>query len=186
MKKALGLLFATSLLIPVSIWASSAAGSAVNTTAPSCKVFAGTETFTPGLPPLSSKTLVKPVQKVVAAFTGCTGGGITKGTANGSSKATVAYNCTQLFKDAAAKKPGKPTVSTIKWSNGQTSTSSSVLTVTGIKGTALVATIVGKTTAGLGKGHTTTINVLATPNAGWCAKSPFTKTTFKSTSITQK
>ena len=179
-------MFATSLLIPMSIWASGAAGGAVNTVQPKCKSFTGTETFAPALPPLSSKTLVNADSEGRAAFTGCTGGGITKGTVSGSTKATVPYNCTQLFKDAAAKKPGKPTVSTVKWSNGQTSTSSSVLTVTGIKGSALVAKIVGKTTAGLGKGHTTTINVLATPNTGWCTKVAFAKTTFKSTSITSE
>ena len=43
-----------------------------------------------------------------------------------------------------------------------------------------------KTTAGLGKGRTTTIQVLATPNAGWCTKVAFTKVSFKSTKITQK
>jgi hypothetical protein len=186
MRKALGLMFACSLLIPVGISVAAPVGGATNTVIPKCKLFSGTATYTPGLPPVTSKALVKPVQGTNGAFTGCSGGGITKGTVIGSTKSTTPYNCTQLFKDAAAKKPGKATTATVKWSNGQTSTSSSVLTVTGSTKTALIATIVGKTTAGLGKGHTTTIHVLATPNKGWCSTAPLSKVSFKSTGITQK
>jgi hypothetical protein len=186
MRKGLGLLFAISLCLPVGVLTASSAGSAVNTVVPKCKLFSGTQTYTPGLPPTSSSTLVKPLTKTVAALTGCTGGGITKGTANGSQKATVATNCKKLFADAAAHKPAPATVATVKWSNGQTSTTSSVLTVTGVSGNALKATLVSKTTAGLGKGHTTTIQVTATPNAGWCSSKPFTKVAFKSTKITYK
>ena len=156
----------------------------MNTTVPKCTAFSGTETFTPGLPPLNSKTLVKPVTKLAAALTGCKGGGITKGTVGGSTKATTSTNCTQLSKNSG--KPAAPTTSTTKWSNGQTSTSSSVLTVTKVGVTTITATIVAKTTAGLGKGHTTTIAVTATPNKGYCVSKPFTSLTFKSTKITYK
>ena len=185
MRKAAGLLAVASLLIPVGIWVAAPAG-AVNTTVPKCKTFAGTQTYTPGLPPSSSTAKVKPTTKTNGAFTGCTGGGITKGTVTGSVKAKVATNCQQLFKDAAAKKPGTPTPFTVKWSNGQTSSGTTVVTVTGASGTSLKATVVGKTTAGLGKGHTTTIQVIATPNKGWCSSAPLSKVTFKSTKITYK
>ena len=165
MRKVSGLLVAFALLLPVGVTAAAPAGSAVNTVIPKCKLFAGTQTYTPGLPPVTSKTLVKPVGATNGTFTNCTGGGITKGTISASAKSTVATNCTTLFKDIAAKKPQKPTVSTLKWSNGQTSTSSSVLTVTGSTKTALIGNIVAKTTAGLGKGHTSTIGDRSrTPN----------------------
>jgi hypothetical protein len=184
MRKALGVLFACSLLVPVGIWAAAPGGTAVNTTVPTCKSFSGTETFSPGLPKLGSTTLVKPVQKLTASFTGCSGGGITKGTDNGSTKATTATNCTQLSKNAG--KPAAPTTSTTKWSNGQTSTASAVLTTNKVTATLITATIVAKSTAGLGKGHTTTISVTATPNKGFCVSSAFTSLTFKSTKITYK
>ena len=185
MRKAAGIVAAVSLLIPVGIWVASPAG-AVNTTVPKCKSFTGTQTYTPGLPPTSSSKTVKPTTKTNGSFTGCTGGGITKGTVTGTTKATVATNCQKLFKDAAAKKPGTPTKFTVKWSNGQTSSGTTVVTVTGVSGNSLKATVVGKTTAGLGKGHTTTIQVLATPNKGWCSTAPLSKVTFKSTKITYK
>src|SRR5262249_37360116 len=146
-----------------------------------CKAFTGTQTFTPGLPPTSSKATVKPVVKTTLKITGCTGGGITGGTSSGSQKSTTATNCKMLF--ANAGKPGKPTTGTIKGSNGQTSQTSNVLTVRGVKGNSLTAKLVTKYTGGLGKGKTSTAQVLATPNAGWCSTKPFTKTTFKSTSI---
>ena len=185
MRKSLGLLFAVSLVLPVGVLIASPAG-AVNTVVPHCKSFSGTQTYKPGLPPTSSSTLVKPTTTTMGAFTGCTGGGITKGTVSGTTKAKVATNCKKLFADAAAKKPGTPTNFTVKWSNGQTSSGTSVVTVTGATATALKATVVGKTTAGLGKGHTTTIQVLATPNKGWCSSAPLSKVTFKSTKITYK
>jgi hypothetical protein len=186
MRKVSGLFIAFALLIPIGVTAAVPAGSAVNTVVPKCKTFTGTQSYTPGLPPLTSTALVKPVDATVGSFSGCTGGGITKGTFSVSTKSTTGTNCTTLFKDIAAKKPLPPTVATIKWSNGQTSTSSSILTTTGSTKTALIAKLVGKTTAGLGKGHGSTINVLATPNVGWCTKAPLSKVSFKSTSIVYK
>ena len=49
--------------------------------------------------------------------------------------------------------------------------------------TTIKAKLVSKYTAGLGKGKTSTVLFTATPNAGWCFKVAFSKTTFKSTSI---
>ena len=183
MRKALGLMFAASLLVSVTAIATSPAGAA-NAVLPKCKAISGTQTYAPGLPPTSSTKTVKPVTKTVFNITGCTGGGITKGSSSGSAKATAATNCKMLF--ANVGKAAKPTVGTIKWSNGQTSTTSAVLTVTGVKGTALTAKLVSKYTAGLGKGHTSTVLVLATPNKGWCSTAPLSKVTFKSTKITSK
>jgi hypothetical protein len=186
MRKALGVLFAASLLVSVAVAASSPAGSAVNTKLPKCSKITGSQSFTPGLPVLGDKKLVKPKTATSFVISGCTGApGITKGTSSSNSVAKTATNCNKLFADIG--KPAKPAVGIIKWSNGQTSTASSVLTVTGAKGASLTATLVTTYTKGLGVGKKSTVKVLATPNKGWCGLTkpakPFTKTTFKSTSV---
>jgi hypothetical protein len=182
MRKGLGLLFAISLFLPVGVMTASSAGSAVNTVLPKCKAFSGTQTYKPGLPPTSSTKTVKPLTTTKLTITGCTGGGITSGKSNGAQTATKATNCKMLF--ANAGKPAAPTTGKITWSNGQTSTTSNVLTVTGVnKAGQLTAKLVTKYTAGLGKGKTSTATVVATPNKGWCSTAPLSSVTFKSTSI---
>jgi hypothetical protein len=181
MRKALGVVFAASLIVSITVAVSGPAGAA-NTKLPKCKSLQGTQTYKPGLPPSSSNVKVKPLTTTDLTITGCTGvPGLTKGTSNGSAKAKEATNCKTLF--ANAGKPAKPVVGHIKWSNGQTSTTSSVLTVTGITATGLKAKLVSKYTAGLGKGKTSTALINATPNKGWCFKVAFSKTSFKSTSV---
>ena len=123
MRKVLGLLCAVALILPVGVIAATSAGAA-NTVLPKCKALNGTQTYTPGLPPISSNQLVKPVTKTNLKITGCTGGGITSGTSNSSVKATTGTNCKKLI--ANAGKPGAATKGVIKWSNGQTSTTSNV------------------------------------------------------------
>jgi hypothetical protein len=183
MRKGLGLLFAASLLVPVGLAAAGPAGGATNTKLPTCKSLQGTQTYKPGLPIITSKTLVKPVVTTALTITGCSGGGITKGTSNSSTKSKTGTNCATLVKNA--NKPGAPTVGIIKWSNGQTSTTSNVLTVTSKAGASpITAKLVSKYTAGLGKGHTTTTLLTATPNKGFCVTAPFSKSVFKSTKIT--
>jgi hypothetical protein len=184
MRKALGLVFAASMLVSVTMIASSPAGAA-NTALPKCKALSGTQTFSPGLPKLGDKTLVKPTTTTNLKITGCSGGGITGGVSNSSTKAKTATNCTLLVKNSG--KPGAPSTGLIKWSNGQTSTTSNVLTVTSKPGASpIIAKLVSKYTAGLGKGKTSTAIVKATPNKGFCVTVPFTKSTFVSTSITTK
>jgi hypothetical protein len=180
MRKVFGLMCAVALCLPVGVLSASSAGAA-NTVLPKCKSFTGTQTYAPGLPPVSSNAKVKPKTTTNLVIKGCTGGGITGGTSKGSQVATTATNCKLLF--ANAGKPGKPTKGTIVWSNGQKSTTSNVLTVTGTTATALKAKLVTKYTGGLGKGKTSTAQVLATPNKGWCNTKPLSKVTFKSTSI---
>ena len=182
MRKGLGLLFALSMLVPVGVIGAGSVGAATNTKLPTCKSLGGTQTYTPGLPKRGVATLVKPVTKTDIKITGCTGGGITSGVSTSSSKATKGTNCDALF--AAAGKPATPSAGTIKWSNGQTSTTSNVLTVTGLTPTGVTAKLVSKYTAGLGKGKTSTVLVNAVLNKGWCATAALTKSTFKSTKIT--
>jgi len=183
MRKGLGLLFAISLCLPVGVLTAGSAGSAVNTVLPKCKAFSGTQTFVPALPKSGDSHKVKPKTTTKLTITGCTGGGITSGKSNGVQTATTATNCNTLF--ANAGKPGKPTTGTITWSNGQTSQTSNVLTVTGASKDlkTLNAKLVTTYTGGLGKGKKSTATVVATPNSGWCTKVPFKSTTFKSTSI---
>jgi hypothetical protein len=184
MRKGLGLLFAISLCLPIGVLTAGSAGAA-NTVLPKCKSLSGTQTYKPGLPPTTSNATVKPTTTTVANITGCTGGGIKSGKSSGTLKAKTATNCKTLF--ANTGKPAPATPATIKWSNGQTSTTSNVLTVTGATPQGdLKAKLVSKYTAGLGKGHTTTTQIVAHPNSGWCKTAPLSKVTFHSTSITTK
>lgn len=179
MRRAVGVFFAASLL--VTMVATSPAGAA-NTTLPKCKSLSGTQTYTPGLPKIGDPKLVKPVVNTSLKIVGCTGGGITSGTSTGSTKATKGENCTTLAKGAG--KPGAASKGVIKWSNGQTSTTSNVLTQTSKAGASpIVVKLVSKYTAGLGKGKTSTAIIKAVPNKGFCITAPFSKATFKSTSV---
>jgi len=66
-------------------------------------------------------------------------------------------------------------------------TTSNVLTVTGLTSSGdLKAKLVSKYVAGLGKGKTSTVQIVAHPNSGWCKTAPLSKVTFHSTSITTK
>ena len=56
MRKAVGLISAISLLIPLGIWASTPAGSAVK--GPTCKTLSVVGKFNPPLPKLGSKVVV--------------------------------------------------------------------------------------------------------------------------------
>jgi hypothetical protein len=181
MRKVGGVLLAFSLVVSVTAIAAGPAGAA-NTVLPKCKSLSGTQTFTPGLPIITSKVLVKPVTKTTLKIVGCTGGGITSGTSTGSTKAKTGTNCATLVKGSG--KPGAPSTGVIKWSNGQTSNTSNVLTVTSKAGASpIVVKLVTKYTAGLGKGKSSTATIVATPNKGYCTAAPFSKATFKSTSI---
>ena len=160
------------------------AGSAVNTVFPTCKSFSGTQTFTPGLPPLSSKVLVKPVATTVGTFTGCTGGGITKGTSQRQPEGQDGDELQEVFTDAAAHKPGEPLIATIKWSNGQTSTTSNVLTVTGLDRDRDQGQARSEDHGRPRQGEDLDHQRPAPPRTRDSARRwPFTKTTFKSTSI---
>ena len=129
---------------------------------------------------------MKPVTKTTIKIIGCTGGGITSGTSNGSTKATTGTNCATLVKNAG--KPGRPSTGVITWSNGQTSNTSNVLTVTSKPGaTPITVKLVTKYTAGLGQGSSARPRTSSNdPEQGYCTKVPFSKSTFKSTSIKSK
>ena len=131
MRKALGLMFAASLLVSVTAIATSPAGAA-NTVLPKCKSISGTQTYTPGLPPTSSTKTVKPVTKTVfndhRVHRWRHHQRLEFGQRQGHRRPRTA-RCSSPNVGKAAK----PTIGTIKWSNGQTSTTSTVLTVTGVE-----------------------------------------------------
>jgi len=190
MRKGIVLLSGLSLLVPLGIWAAAPASGVTPTKLPTCKSLQGTQTYNPGLPKLGVTTTVKPLTTTKLTITGCTGGGIASGASNSAVKATKGTNCNMLV--ANANKPGAPTTGVIKWLNAAkatvaTSTTKNILTVTSKPGaTPIKAKLVSTYTQGLGKGHVTTTLLTATPNAGFCTKTAFTKSTFKSTKITTK
>jgi hypothetical protein len=162
MRKAAGLLCALSLLIPVGVIASSVAGAAASPTT-QCKTLSGKQTYSPALPVITSKATVNTTIASTSKLGGCVGGGVTSGVA--TSKSTMKNDNCALF----AKNFGKPTKGTasIKWSNGKTSTVATTLTSKSKAGTSpVIAVLVSKFTAGLFAGHTSTVTLKATGNAG--------------------
>lgn len=120
MRKATGLLFATSLLIPVGLMAAAPAGSAT-AKGPTCKTFTATITVSPPLPKLGTATKVNAVVKTTGKIGGCTGGpvaGVTSATVSGSYKYNG--NCTTLVTGKGGVTT--PGASSLKWSNGKVST----------------------------------------------------------------
>lgn len=118
MRKALGLLFATSLLIPVGVIAASPAGSAAK--GPTCKTLTATGVFKPALPIVGSKTVVTSHVTSTGKIGGCTGvPGVTSATT--TDKYTYKGNCNSF---AGLTKPGitTPGPATIKWNKGPAST----------------------------------------------------------------
>ena len=184
MRKGLGLLFAISLVLPVGVMTASSAGaprtrccrSASRSPAPRrtsrvCRRSASTHAG-------EAETTTK------LTITGCTGGGITSGKSTGSRSRRRRRTARQLFADAG--KPGKPTTGTITWSNGQTSTTSNVLTVTGKSGAKCAhgqARV--EVHGGPRQGQDVDRSTSSRPRTRAGARTaPFTKSTFKSTSIT--
>jgi hypothetical protein len=162
MRKAAGLLCALSLLVPMGMMAASSAGAAASATT-QCKTLSGKQTYTPALPVITSSATVNSTVASTSKLGGCVGGGVTSGTATAKSS-LKAYNCKQF-----AANLGKPTkgTATIKWSNGKTSTVATTLTSKSKPGTSpVIAVLVSKFTAGLFVGHSSTVTLKATGNAG--------------------
>jgi hypothetical protein len=184
MRKGFGLLAALALLVSFGAWVTAPAGAAGGLP-PTCKTFAGTETWTPPLPALSSSTKVNSTVKLSATLTGCSGvAGITKGTSSSTSKIT-AQNCTTTV--AAAGKGAKST-GVVKWNNGKTSTSADVLTLKSKVGVSPATfQLVAKITAGVGAGHTTTTTLSVTFNSPKvCISATLSKATFHATKSVTK
>jgi hypothetical protein len=172
MRKALGLLSAAALMLPVGvITAGSASGAAA---VPTCGAAKGTATFTPPLPKGTKK--VKAKLSATGTVSKCVGGGVKSGkvTFTQTSKPEPG-NCQTL---AEVKATDKPTVGklVIKWNNGKTSTAAKFT----IKQTKSVvnATTTGKITAGLFKGKTIKGTTTYKLPAGACSTKNLSKVTY--------
>jgi hypothetical protein len=160
MRKTAGLLCALALVVPVGVMTMSTVGAATPTT--QCKTLTGKQTYSPALPVITSSKVVTSKVSSTGRIGGCVGGGVTGGTTTANS--TYKGNCASFA--ASFGKPVKGTAS-IKWSNGKTTAVATTLTSKSKPGTSpVIATLVSKFTSGLFSGHTSTVTLKATGNAG--------------------
>jgi hypothetical protein len=171
MRKALGLLFVTSLLIPVGVLAAAPAGAVAGTT---CKGFVATQTSTPGLPILTSKAKINVTTVTTGNITGCVGGGVKSATISGKYKYNG--NCTTLFTGKGGKTTPAAPLLTFKWNTGVTSTATAKLTVLTVKAPIKIKIDV-KITKGLFAGGTNSITTVLTSPKGSCVTIPGAKGT---------
>jgi len=154
--------------MPVGVWIAGPAAAATGTT---CKSFSATETTTPGLPIITSKTKVNATVKLVGKLVGCTGGGVT----GASVTETYKYNgnCETFLTGKGGKvTPATPT-STFTWSNHKTSTSTGTVTlISKVGATPIKVKLVTKIVSGLFAGTTSTGTVTLTAPKGACVSIP--------------
>jgi len=176
MRKSFLALLAVASLLPLVLVASPA-GAAGGTV---CATSAGTATFTPPLPILSSKTLVNGSLSAVGTVGKCTGGGVTSGHTKFKQtvKSTTGSNCTTLTKPSPTSK-GTIGSLVITWNTGKTSTAAS-FTVKQTK-SVTTSTTTGKITAGLFVGSTITGSVKYTVPSGGCTSKPLATVTYVQT-----
>src|SRR4051794_41561520 len=183
MRKALGILFAASLIGSITLAVAGPAGAA-GPLPPKCKTFKGTETWSKPLPKLGVSTKVSGKVTLKATLAGCSG---VAGITGGSSNATTAYknqNCTTTIQSSSK---GSKSTGTIKWNNGKTSTTANTLTLKSKVGVSPATfQLVSKFTAGVGVGHTTTSMISVTLNKDACTKKPLSSAKFHATSSTTK
>jgi hypothetical protein len=149
MRKTLGLLCATALMLPVGVVTASPAGATGGTT---CTTNHGTATFNPPLPPLNSTKTVNTTVTSSGTLTGCKGGGVTRATYHASYK-VANDNCKKTL--TYTTKTTTSPISTL-WQPGNKK-STGTITLHAIKGSPTKANVTGVTTSGLFKGlHTTT------------------------------
>jgi len=176
MRKSLGLLFATSLLIPVGVLAASPAGSAA-AKGPTCTTFTATVSVSPPLPKLGVNTEVTATVKTTGKIGGCTGGPVA-GVTSAAVATTYKYtgNCTTLL----TGKGGKTVLGTsaLTWSNGKTSTITTTTTTTSKAGaTPIILKLVTKVTKGQYAGTTATTSAKETAPPGTCQTTGASKAT---------
>ena len=140
----------------------------------SCKVLKGTSTFKPPVSTTPSKGTITSKGTV----SGCTPKAKTGGSGVFTStlKATKAGSCTTLVQGGNVLHGTAKTV----WKNHKT-TAMSITVKTGTGGKYNIATITGKVTSGLFKGHKVTGQVKFTPKSGDCVTTPLKTVSFAST-----
>jgi hypothetical protein len=173
MRKALGLLFATSLLIPIGVVAAGPAGSAVKK-GPTCKTLTATGLFKPALPKISALPNPPKVTSHVSSkgkIGGCTGvKGVTSATT--TDKYTYVGNC-NTFSGISAGGVTKPGPASIKWNKGPASTvtiTTKVLSKPGVQPAIIQLTT--KITKGQFAGTKSVSKVKGTAATGACITAP--------------
>jgi len=176
MRKSLGLLFATSLLVPAGVVVATPAGSAA-AKGPTCKTFTASVSVNPPLPKLGVKSVVTATVKTTGKIGGCTGGPVA-GVTGAAVATTYKYtgNCTTLVTGKGGTTVLGP--SSLTWSNGKTSTISTTTTTTSKAGvTPIILKLVTKITKGQYVGTTATTTVKETAPAGTCQTTGASKAT---------
>lgn len=173
MRKAVGLLFAVSLLVPVGVMVAGPAGSAASK--PTCKKVVGTVAYKPALP--ATKAKVNSTATTTLNATGCVGGGVTAGKGVSSEKLT-GYNCAVFLSNTHPK----PTNGSIKWSPSGTSTTKTTLKIVKLAASGIIVKATQAITGGKFKGSTTTTTISANLNKNGCNTKPLSLISFKNTS----
>jgi hypothetical protein len=178
MRKFLGFVVAAGLLVPTAAIVTSPAGAAGGS---SCSSGKGSATFTPALPDLSSKTLVKDVLKSTGTVAGCSGT-VKSGTLTGVAPASAkGSNCLSIATPTTT--PTKITL-TVKWNTGATTTIAAQLKEIP-KTPVTTQTVSGTVTAGLFKGSKLSGKFTYKLPAGACSKGhPLAKLTYTNVGAT--
>jgi hypothetical protein len=173
MRKMSGLMLVVAVMLPLGVIGAGPAGAVGGTV---CSTAAGSATFTPPLPIVSSKTKVFGNLVAIGTLGKCVGGGVTSAhTKFTSTKSKTGSNCTTLL---TYNPKAAPTMGTeiITWNTGKTSTVA--LQLHQVKGKATETTVTGTITAGLFKGshQTGTLSYKAQTNG--CTKVPLKTVTY--------
>jgi hypothetical protein len=176
MRKAAGLLFAMSLLIPIGVIAAGPAGSAA-AKGPTCKTFTAAVTLSPSLPKVGSSAIVTATVHTNGKIGGCTGGPVA-GVTGGVVATVYKYkgNCTTLVTGK-----GGTTIlgtSSITWSNKKVSTIATTTLQTSKTGaTPIILKLTTKVSKGQYAGTTDITTVKETAPAGTCQTTGASKAT---------
>jgi len=172
MRKAAGLLFATSLFIPAVFMMAAPAGSAVK--GPTCKTFAAVVTVSPALPRLGSKAIVTATVSSIGHIGGCKGGGVTGAAFTDSYK--YKGNCNSFVSGKGGVTTPGP--SSLSWSNGRPSVATTTASLLSKPGkTPVVLKITSKITKGQFAGTSTSGPVKAVAPKGSCTNTGLAKAT---------
>jgi len=178
MRKVAGVLLVAALAVPAGLVAFSPAGAAGGTI---CSSAQGSAVFSPPLPVVSSKVLVKGTLTATGTLGKCVGGGVTSAhTLFKSTKDAVGSNCKKLI-TFDPKSKGTVGTETITWNTGKTSTVA--LTLKQVKGAPTTTNVTGTVTAGLFVGSHQTGQVKYTTPAGACTAKPLAKVTYANTAV---
>jgi hypothetical protein len=157
MRSTIRFTLAVALLLPIGVVSAGPVGAAGGT---SCKTSIGKATIAPGL----SLTAHAQTITAISTLSGCSGGGVTGGSAKATLKLPTT-DCTGLAKGGA-----KETLTeTITWNTKKTTTFTGA-TISGTAAKVLQATLTAKVTAGLFKGSKASTTIAYSVNKGSCSK----------------